>query len=115
MKFLADENFDGTVYRGLVRHLPALDLVRVQDVGLATADDPSILDWAAQEERVLLTHDRRTMPGYAYQRIAEGKQIAGMIVMKPNLSVGQVIADIELIEACSTSAEWINKVIDLPL
>lgn len=115
MKFLADENFDGAVFRGLVRHLPDLDLVRVQDVGLTAADDPSILEWAAREGRILLTHDRRTMPGYAYRMMADGKKLAGMIVMKPNLPVGQIIADIELIEACSTSEDWVDKVIDLPL
>lgn len=73
MKFLTDENFEGAIYRGLLRRKPDIDLVRVQDVGLSEADDPTILAWADKEGRVLLTHDRRTMPRYAYQRIAEGK------------------------------------------
>jgi hypothetical protein len=39
-----------------------LDVVRVQDVGLAETPDPVILAWAAGEERILLTHDRETSP-----------------------------------------------------
>lgn len=115
MKFLADENFEGAIFRGLLRHQPNIDLVRVQDVGLEKADDTTILEWANDEGRILLTHDRRTMPHYAYQRIADGKNFAGMLVMKATIPVGQAIEDILLIEAASTSDEWINMVQDIPL
>lgn len=57
LKFLADENFDNTIVRGLFRRNPTRDIVRVQDVGLIGKDDPTILKWAAQEGRILLTHD----------------------------------------------------------
>ena len=75
MKFLTDENFEGAIFRGLLRHKPDINIVRVQDVGLSETDDPTILEWANKEGRILLTHDRRTMPRYAYQRMAEGKSM----------------------------------------
>ena len=75
MKFLADENFEGAIFRGLLRRKPSIDIVRVQDVGLSSTSDPVILNWAYQEGRILLTHDRRTMPQHAYRRIAEGKRL----------------------------------------
>jgi predicted nuclease of predicted toxin-antitoxin system len=65
LRFLADENFDGRITAGLLQREPSLDLVRVQDVGLSGIDDPAILAWAAAEERLLLTHDRKTIPGFA--------------------------------------------------
>ncbi|HEY9693089.1 MAG TPA: DUF5615 family PIN-like protein [Oculatellaceae cyanobacterium] len=55
MKFLADENFDNSIVRGLLRRKPDIDVVRVQDVGLSGTDDPTVLEWAAKENRVLLT------------------------------------------------------------
>jgi hypothetical protein len=115
MKFLTDENFEGAIFRGLLRRKPDIDLVRVQDVGLSNIDDPTILEWANREGRILLTHDRRTMPRYAYQRMAEGQSIAGLIVMKPTIPVGLAIEEILLVEAGSTAEEWINMVQDLPL
>ena len=45
----ADENFNNRIVRGLLRRQPALDIVRIQDVGLAGADDPTVLAWAADE------------------------------------------------------------------
>ena len=50
-----------------MRRLPELDIVRVQDLGLKNTDDPVILEWAANEERILLTHDVATITMYAYQ------------------------------------------------
>ena len=115
MKFLTDENFEGDIFRGLLRRKPDLDIVRVQDVGLLEADDPTILDWADDQGRILLTHDRRTMPRFAYQRMSEGQTIAGLLVLKATIPIAQAIEDILLIEGVSTADEWINKVQDLPL
>jgi predicted nuclease of predicted toxin-antitoxin system len=53
IRLLADENFNGDAIRGLLSRQPELDLVRVQDVGLAEADDPVILAWAAANDRIL--------------------------------------------------------------
>ncbi|MFO0050422.1 MAG: DUF5615 family PIN-like protein, partial [Pseudanabaena sp.] len=55
MKFLADENFDNKIVRGILRRNPDIDIVSVRDVGLAGKDDPTVLAWAAQENRILLT------------------------------------------------------------
>lgn len=67
MKLLADENFDNNIIRGLLRRNPDIDIVRVQDVGLSGKDDPTVLEWAAQENRILLTHDVATITHYAYE------------------------------------------------
>jgi predicted nuclease of predicted toxin-antitoxin system len=58
-----------TSLKGLIRRKSDLDVILIQDVGLRTEDDPVILAWAAEGGRVLLTHDIRTMPGFAAQRI----------------------------------------------
>lgn len=49
LRLLADENLNNAILRGLRLRMPDVDIVRVQDVGLIGADDPTILDWAARE------------------------------------------------------------------
>jgi hypothetical protein len=62
LQLVADENFNNDIVRGLLRRRPELDIVRLQDVvGLSGADDPTVLEWAAQQGRVLLTHDVSTI------------------------------------------------------
>ncbi len=58
LRLLSDENFNGDIIRGLFLRQPNLDLLRVQDVGLQQVDEPTILAWAANNERIVLTHDR---------------------------------------------------------
>ena len=77
LRLLADENFNGDIVRALLLRQPELDIVRVQDVGLAGVDDPGILDWAAANDRIILTHDRATLPDYAYERLAAGERTSG--------------------------------------
>lgn len=55
LRFAADENFNNNIVRGILRRKPKLDIVRVQDAGLYSADDPTVLEWAAKDDRVLLT------------------------------------------------------------
>lgn len=71
LRFLSDENFNGDIIRGLFFRQPDLDRLRIQDVGLREVNDPIILEWAAVNNRIVLTHDRATMPDFAYNRIVE--------------------------------------------
>ncbi len=81
LRLAFDENFNFDVVRGLIQRAPALDLVRVQDMVLRGADDPTILAWAASEGRILLTHDRNTLIGFAYERVAQGLPMPGVFAV----------------------------------
>lgn len=82
LKFLVDENLNNDILRGLIRRVPELDIVRVQDVGLAGADDQSVLEWAAGQGRVLLTHDVPTITCFAYERLARAEPMPGVFVRR---------------------------------
>lgn len=114
-RLLADENFNGDIVRGLLLRQPDLDIVRVQDVGLAGADDPDILAWAAENDRILLTHDRATMSDYAYERVTAGEPMAGVFILKDRFPVGQAIDEILLMVACTRQAEWSGRAVHVPL
>lgn len=115
LRFLADENFKGDIVRGLLRRQPDLSVVRVQDVGLSGADDATILRWAAEEDRIVLTHDRATMPHFANERVLAGQPMPGLFVIPRRLSVREAIDELLLTAACSTPAEWSGIVLYLPL
>ena len=78
LRFAADENFNNDIVRGLRRRKPDLDIVRVQEVSLSGAVDLDVLEWAARDGRVLLTHDLSTMTRYAYDRVEAGLAMPGV-------------------------------------
>jgi hypothetical protein len=88
LRFLADENLNNQIVRGVLRRNPNIDIVRVQDVGLAEADDPTVLEWAAQNGYVLLTHDVATMTSFAYERVQAGLAMPGLFEIGRQVPVG---------------------------
>jgi hypothetical protein len=104
-----------TSVRGLSLRQADLDVVRVQDVGLSGSDDPDILAWAAENNRIVLTHDRATMADYAYERVAAGQEMAGVFILNDRFPVGRAIDEILLMVACSEQAEWSGRAVHVPL
>lgn len=114
-KLLSDENFNADIVRGLLLRNPDLDMVRVQDIDLAGAEDPVVLAWAAENGRIVLTHDRATLPDYAYERLIASTMMPGVFVVHDRLSVGQAIQELALVLTCSEASEWVDRVLYLPL
>ncbi len=115
LKLAADENFNNDILRGLIRRKPDLDIVRIQDVGLSGADDPTVLEWAAQEERILLTHDVKTITRYAYKRVEADQGLPGVFEVSRRVPIGVAIEDILLLAEYSLEGEWDGQIRYLPL
>lgn len=115
VRFVADENFNRRIVTGLQRRTEDLDLVRVQDVGLQGADDPTVLDWAADQGRVLLTHDAATIPDFALARVAASQVMAGVFVVPATLAIGDAIENLLLVTEAGLENEWGGQVRYLPL
>lgn len=115
LRLLADENFNGRILRALQRQIPDLDVIRVQDTPLYRADDPSVLAWAAEAGRIVLTHDIATLVGYALQRVHAGQAMPGVVVMRSDAQVGRVAEDLQILIETSQPEELEGQVVFLPL
>lgn len=115
LKFLSDEDFNNRIVRGLRRRLLSLDIVRVQEVGLLGKHDTEVLAWAAGERRLILTHDAATMIDFAYERVATGLSMSGIVAISQYLPIGEAIEEVALLAECSLQDEWQNQVIYLPI
>jgi predicted nuclease of predicted toxin-antitoxin system len=115
LRLAADEDFNNRILRGLLRRKPDLDIVRVQDAGLTGKTDGEVLEWAAGEGRVLLTHDVTTMRQYVDERIVAGSPMPGVFEVSQQTPIAQAIEDILLIAECSLGGEWEGQIRFLPL
>lgn len=102
---LADQNFNGRILNGLARRQPAIDVLHVREIGLQAAADTVILERAAREGRVLLTHDRQTIPAFAYARVSAGEPMPGVFLVSKALPIGQAIDEILLAVHCLSPEE----------
>ena len=115
IRFVADENFNRLIVRGLVRRLPIVEVARVQDIGLRGATDPAILAWASANNLVLLTHDVNTITRYVGERAAEGLDIPGVVVVRHSCPIGKAIDELVLLIEALQDDEWTNRLWFVPL
>jgi hypothetical protein len=86
-------------------------LARAQDALPEGSTDPQVLAWAADENRVLITNDRNTMVGFAYQRVAAGEAMPGLIATTTEQSIGSALDDILLMAEYMPEEEMRNQVV----
>jgi len=115
LRLLADENFNGRILRALQRQIPDLDVLRVQDTHVGGADDQTLLQFAADENRILLSHDVETLVGYAWERVRSGMAMPGVIVALTDRPIGQIIEDLEVLLLASQPEEFEAQIRFLPL
>lgn len=116
VKFLLDENITPRVQAAIQRHYPHIDVLRVGDEdapALATLD-PEILQYLEKSQRILITRNRASMPGHVADYIAGGGQHWGVLRVRPNTSIMQLVQTLELIAETSTAEEWINEMWWIP-
>lgn len=115
LRFLSDEDFNNHIVRGLLRRLPLLDITRVQDVGLKGCHDTEVLERAASDERILLTHDADTMIEFAKNRIAADLPMPGIVEISQDVRIGEAIDELIIFASCSLEGEWEGQIVFLPL
>ena len=115
LPLLADENFNNDIVRGLLRVLPELDIITVQEAGLTATKDPELLAWAFEQERVLLTHDVKSMPDHVELRVARGLGVSGVIAVPRRLPIGRAIGELQLCLLCGTFEDWADRMTWIPL
>ena len=74
-----------------------------------------MLEWAAQQGRVLLTHDRATLVGFAYERVVRGALVCGVVAVHAQCQIGQAVEDLLLLLDCTADDEWTGRVYFVPL
>lgn len=114
LSLLADENFNNHILRGVRRRLPGVDFIRVQDVGLDGKEDPFVLEWAAKEAKILVTHDVATIPDFVEARLEAGLAMPGVFFVPRPCSIAEIIEEIVMLVQCSKPDEWVGRTLYLP-
>jgi hypothetical protein len=113
-RFQADADFNQKIIAGLRRREPTLDFQTAHQGDVMDRSDPEVLLTAARAGRILVSHDRRSMPGH-FARFIGTQSSPGLIIVAQDLDVEAAIDDLLLIWAASTAEEWQDKVVFVPI
>ncbi len=64
VRFQADADLNQIIVKATLRLEPGIDFQTAPTAGLAGLRDSEVLALAARQGRILVSHDRKTMPGH---------------------------------------------------
>jgi predicted nuclease of predicted toxin-antitoxin system len=113
VRFQADADLNEDIVKGVLRREPELDFRTATVAGFRSLSDLEVLTLAARENRVLVTHDRKTMPRAFADFIRENSS-PGLLVVSQKTDLLSVIEGVLLVWLASDAKEWRNQICTIP-
>ncbi len=114
-RFQADNDLRSAIRLGVLRQEPAIDFRSARDAVLDGVEDLDVLRRCANDRRVLVSHDKSTMPAAFRSFVAAGNRSSGLLLVAQKATIGRVIESILLVWIATEAEEWTNRIEWLPL
>jgi Domain of unknown function (DUF5615) len=114
IRFQADNDLKFAIVKAVRRREPAIDFASAQESGLDGIGDSDLLDRAAGDGRVLVSHDLRTMLDHFRSHLAAGKTSPGLLVVSQGESIGEVVEALVVLWAVTDPGELSGQAYHLP-
>jgi predicted nuclease of predicted toxin-antitoxin system len=114
VNYLTDENISRRFVSAVLRTIPGVDIVRIQDVGLQGQPDDVLLAWAAAQNRVLITQDRATIPPLVAQRMDAQLVVPLVVIIRPRVTFADVLQAVHDLEHDGLEHNWAYPVRWIP-
>ena len=116
-RFLIDENISPRYRTQLLYHEPSLMVLVIGDEGAPpkSTPDPKILEWCEQNQFILITNNRRSMPQHLEDHLAAGHHMPGIFTINLEVPMRKIIDQLLLIVGASDADEYIDWITYIPL
>ena len=116
-KYLMDENVDPIYTTQLRRLKPDLFVMAVGDLTAPPRGtlDPEILVWCEDNDFILVTNNRKSMPVHLTDHVAQEHHAPGIFILNQKLGVGENIEQLILIAEGSFDNEYQDRIEFLPI
>lgn len=114
VRFLADANLDRQITEGLCRREPSIDFLSAEAAGLHGKNDLEVLEIAAVQRRLLVTHDKRTMPS-AFGEFLTNQHSSGVLIVPAHLGIGPAVDALLAVWLMTEQEEWADRISYIPI
>lgn len=116
LKYLLDENVDPLFCLQMSQQESDVVVWMVGDPGAPRRGtlDPEILIWCEEQEFVLVTNNRHSMPIHLADHLAMNRHVPGIFILNPKMTIGETIDELILIAGASLPNEFGDLITFLP-
>ncbi len=112
--FQADADLNHVIVLAAMRREPGIDIRSAVDAELSGLSDLEVLALSARERRILITHDKKTMPTH-FGTFIQHTQSPGLFIVPQALAISRVVDDLLLVWEATSPEEWTNRIFYLPI
>ena len=112
-RLLADADLKRSILTGFLRRNHAISFRRAEEVPLEGLADPLVLAIAATEDRVLVSHDIKTLPSH-FRLFIRRRRSPGLILIAQQLAIGTAIEKLLQICGAGEPGDLENRICLLP-
>ena len=115
--FLIDENLPPSIAVQIQRHEPRIQVLAVGQPGAPPKSTPDrqLLCWIEENDYLLVTNNRASMPGHLRDHLAADRHIPGILVTPFPLGIGALVQELILIWGASLPDEYRDRIVYLPI
>jgi hypothetical protein len=113
-RFQADADLDNAIVTGLKRRQPDIEFATPHEGGIVDLLDDEVLAAAARLGRILVSHDKRTLPHH-FSRFLEERDSPGVLLVLQTRPIAEALEELLLIWTATEAEERINRIALLPL
>lgn len=116
-RFLLDENVKHAIQYQLRQRNPQIQVFAVGNEGVPPrgTPDPEILIWIEENQCILVTENRSTMPVHLADHFAAGRHHPGILWIRRNTGIGELVFELEMIWTAAEAEEYFDKTDFIPL
>ncbi len=114
IRFQADADLNQVIVQAVLRQTPEIDFKTAVQAELEGVDDLEVLALAAKESRVLVSHDKKTMPHH-FANFTRHHESSGVIIIPQSLAISKAMEELILIWSATEAEEWKNRIGFLPI
>ena len=114
IRFLADADLNEGIIGGCLRKEPTMDFLSASEAKLRGLADPDVLRIAAEQDRILVSHDFKTMPRHFAHFLQTQGSSPGVFLVKQSSPIGPVIEELVLIWTATDAEEWKGRILRIP-
>lgn len=114
IQFQADADLNQAIVTGVIRRQPNINFQTATEANLEGLQDLEVLALSARQQRILVTHDRRTMPA-EFAEFMVNSQSSGVLIVSRKTALETIIEELILVWSITTAEEWINRIAKIPL
>lgn len=120
IRYQADNDLNRAIVEAVWRLEPRIDFQSAQAAKLDGVPDDIVLAHAAMEQRILVSHDIKTMPRHFAEFLRTSTNSgssgsSGVLSAPQSLARGKVVDDLLLLWMVDEAEDWVNRIRILPL